>query len=489
MERNYHYKFLFRILFQFFWVIILTSHLFVNLALTSDEKSQRIELDEDKKLNVEKLSHKKEGFYFNGLPLFSADPVRGQGGGFRANLFFNGKKTDEYFEYQPYQFKVSSQLYQSSQGAKNYFISLDSPYIFDTAFRWKSSLGWDYNPNSQYFGIGEKSLETLNERPRNQPGYGQYDSANYNGYSANQSYLRQGFKQTEVNGNYTDSGYNSYTFNSTTLFNSVDYTFWKAFKWIAASEISKNIIRHSDKAWSPGKDPIFGDSLWETSVPNGVSKLTEDYNAGKIKGYNGGQVNYFRTGIAYDTRDFEPDPDSGILIELNVANVSKRTGSSFDYNKLFFQTKYFKQLFPSYFDELVFATRIAASYSSHGTPFSEIRYMWSSDGPFTGLGGLQTVRGYRQDRFIGAMVVFGSYELRWRFASLQLGEQNFTFSLVPFYDYGRVWDSEKGIGLRSYKFSFGNGLRIIWNQATVILIDIAKSKEDTQMFIDFAHAF
>lgn len=115
--------------------------------------------------------------------------------------------------------------------------------------------------------------------------------------------------------------------------------------------------------------------------------------------------------------------------------------------------------------------------------------MWSIDGPFTGIGGLQTLRGYRQDRFIGTMVGFGSYELRWRFASLKIGDEFFTFSLVPFYDYGRVWDSEKKIGLQSYKFSYGSGLRIIWNQATVILIDLAKSKEDTQFFIDFAHAF
>jgi hypothetical protein len=57
-------------------------------------------------------------------------------------------------------------------------IELDTPFLFETAFRWKSSLGWDYNPNSQYFGIGEKSMETLKERPRNQPGLGEYNSAN-----------------------------------------------------------------------------------------------------------------------------------------------------------------------------------------------------------------------------------------------------------------------------------------------------------------------
>ncbi|TGN10444.1 Omp85 family outer membrane protein [Leptospira ilyithenensis] len=474
-----------RIIFLIFPICIFPFFLHAE----EEKKNKRIELHEDKKLDAEELAFKKEGFYFNALPLFSSDPVRGQGGGIRANLFFNGKKTDEYFEYQPYQYKISSQLFQTNEGVRNYFISLDTPYLFETAFRWKTSLGWDYNPNSQYFGVGEKSLEALTQRPRNQPGYGEFRSANYNDYENTQSLMRPPASSGEIYSKYSDQGYNQYTFNSTTLFNSVDYTFWKAWKWIAANEISKNIIRHSDKGWNPSKDPLLDNSIWETAVPNSDSKLTEDYKEGKIIGYNGGQANYFRTGLAYDTRDFEPDPDSGILVEFNIANVSKRTGSSFNYNKLFFQTKYFYKIFPSVFEELVFATRLAASYSSSGTPFSEIRYMWSVDGPFTGMGGLQTVRGYRQDRFVGTMVGFGSFELRWRFATLTLGDQHFTFSLVPFYDYGRVWDSEKNIGLKGYKFSWGQGLRIIWNQATVILIDVAKSKEDTQMFVDFAHAF
>lgn len=133
--------------------------------------------------------------------------------------------------------------------------------------------------------------------------------------------------------------------------------------------------------------------------------MTEDYRAGKIRGYNGGDIVYFRAGIAYDTRDFEPDPDRGILAELNVANVSKRTGSDFNYNKIFFQTKYFYKILPDIFEELMFATRVALGYTSSGVPFSEVRYMWSLDGPMTGIGGLQTMRGYRQDRFVAPVLV------------------------------------------------------------------------------------
>ncbi|XDD51463.1 DUF5982 domain-containing protein [Leptospira sp. WS92.C1] len=451
--------------------------------------SVRIPLDDGKRLDPGELSEKKEGWYTTVVPLLSSDPVRGQGGGIRASLFFNGTKKDPYYEYEAYRSKLTLQVFQTNQGVRNHFIQFDSPYIFNTAFRWKSSLGLDYNPNSQYFGIGESSLHSLSYPLRNQPGASPIHNANFDEYESSQSYIRPSRGGSEITPTVSDQGYNQYLFNSTTLFNSIDYTFWKAWKWVFANEISKNIIKHTDGTWNPSRDPTFAGNLWETSVPNGESKLTQDYNAGKIIGYNGGEIVYLRAGIAYDTRDFEPDPDRGILVELNVSNVSKRTGSDFNYNKLFFQTKYFYKLFPSVFEELVFATRGALGYTSSGAPFSEVRYMWSLDGPITGIGGLQTMRGFRQDRFVAPMVGFGSVELRWRFATFKLGDELFTLSLVPFYDYGRVWNSEKSLNLQGYKHSWGGGLRIIWNQATVILIDFAKSREDTQMFVDFSHAF
>ncbi|EQA69501.1 Omp85 family outer membrane protein [Leptospira noguchii] len=449
----------------------------------------RIPLDEGKKLEPGELAEKKEGWYVTAIPLLSSDPVRGQGGGIRASLFFNGKKTDLYYEYEAYRSKLTLQLFQTNQGVKNHFIQFDSPYILNTAFRWKSSLSLDYNPNSQYFGIGESSLQSLSYSPRNLPGIGRVGNASFDAYETSQSYIRPSRTGSEITPTVSDQGYNQYLFNSTTFFNGIDYTFWKAWKWVIANEISRNIIGHSDGVWNPSKDPYFAGSIWETPVPNGESKLTQDYRAGKIRGYNGGDIVYFRAGIAYDTRDFEPDPDRGILAELNVANVSKRTGSDFNYNKIFFQTKYFYKILPSVFEELVFATRVALGYTSSGAPFSEVRYMWSLDGPMTGIGGLQTMRGYRQDRFVAPVVGFGSAEFRWRFATFKIFDELFTLSLVPFFDVGRVWDSEKRINLQGYKHSWGSGFRIIWNQATVILIDFAKSKEDSQMFVDFSHAF
>ncbi|MCE9499781.1 MAG: outer membrane protein assembly factor [Leptospira sp.] len=334
-------------------------------------------LHANKKLDPSELAEKKEGWYFTGLPLFTSDPVRGQGAGIRGSLYFNGKKSDPLYEYQPYVYRISTQVYKSSEGVQNHFVSFDTPFIFNSPYRFKVSLGLDDNHHSQYFGIGEQSMKPLSYRDRGQPGGQLYRNANFSEKENSQKYRRPG--QTVSEGPYaSDQFYNQYWFESTTLATSIDKTFWGAFKWVFANEISKNVIRTYDGKISDAYDPVFGETKIKEinsilPTPNGTTKVTEDQNSGKIKGYHGGQINYFRVGFAYDTRDFEPDPDSGMLAEINFTNVSKATGSGFDYNKIFGQVKLFYMPFPKLFEELVIATRGGVSYTSNGAPFSEIR--------------------------------------------------------------------------------------------------------------------
>ncbi|WP_029781494.1 BamA/TamA family outer membrane protein, partial [Leptospira interrogans] len=103
--------------------------------------------------------------------------------------------------------------------------------------------------------------------------------------------------------------------------------------------------------------------------------------------------------------------------------------------------------------------------------------------------GLRTLRGYKQDRFVGRAMGFGTLELRWKFWSFSVGGEYFALNLVPFWDFGRVWNDEHKAGLTDYKYSQGLGLRIAWNQATIIMMDYAVSREDKQLFVNFSHAF
>jgi hemolysin activation/secretion protein len=84
---------------------------------------------------------------------------------------------------------------------------------------------------------------------------------------------------------------------------------------------------------------------------------------------------------------------------------------------------------------------------------------------------------------------FGNLELRWKFASIATEKSTFDFQIVPFVDFGRVWDGAERMNLKDYKYSYGLGFRIPWNQSTIIYFDYAISREDRQLFVNFQHIF
>ncbi|WP_246050682.1 Omp85 family outer membrane protein [Leptospira langatensis] len=479
----------------FFRIILLVLAICFSFSLFAEDEKVAIELSESKRLSPDELQEKREGWYATGLPVFSQDPVRGQGYGARGYLYQNGNRKSPYFEFQPYMYRFGGQAYKTTNGAAYYELTFDSPFLFDTAYRLKGSINYSVNKNSQYFGIGTSTLHDLTYRDKNQPTGALISGSPFGDREDALSYRRPSDPGSPFPYQ-SNREYNTYEFRSTTGTFSIDKTFAKAFRWIVAPEFSQNIIRTFDYPngrvtnnqdyFTPAKDPNTG---WASSTPNGKSKLTQDYQKGLINGFHGGNVNYLHLGLAYDTRDFEPDPDSGMLLEVNYSNVSRKSGSDFEFQKFFAQGKFFYMPFPKLFEELVIASRAAVQYAKGEVPFSEYRYMWSIDGAINGLGGLQTLRGYRQERFIGPMIGFGNVEIRWRFGTFKFWDQLVTLSLVPFYDFGRVWDGYHDIGTQGYKFSYGSGLRIIWNQATVILIDYGKSREDSQLFIDVGHIF
>jgi outer membrane protein assembly factor BamA len=61
--------------------------------------------------------------------------------------------------------------------------------------------------------------------------------------------------------------------------------------------------------------------------------------------------------------------------------------------------------------------------------------------------------------------------------------------VVPFLDFGRVWDRIRDFGFSDYRWSYGIGGRISWNQATILRFDFARSTEADQFFFGFQHIF
>jgi len=450
-------------------------------------------LDESRRIDTEELKTKKEGSFITGLPSISSDPVTGIWYGGSGYYIQNGKKTNPLFAYSPYVYRVSIDYYQSSVGAKYYGAGVDLPFFKDTPYRINLYGFYDRNLRGLYFGIGESTLNPLSYHPRNDSSQPIITNANYAEREEALSFRRPA--RTNSGTEYvTDQKYNEYDAENSGFTLNFDRTFWGAFRFALGADAYRMIVRTYDGKIIKAKDPFFGETDLSSinvilTTPNAKTKLTEDKESEKINGYNGGYTNLLKTGIAYDSRDFEPNPRKGIFAEINFIKSSKAWGADFEFQRELVHAKIFYLVLPKVFSELIFAGRMALTRVTGTIPFYEYRHIWSIDTPIYGLGGGTTLKGYKQDRFVGNVMGFANAEIRYRFTSLRLGDEYFTFQIVPSFDLGRVWNSIHSINTIGYKYSHGIGLRIIWNQSTVISIDYAVSREDNQFFMNLNHNF
>jgi hypothetical protein len=407
---------------------------------------------DEKKLSEEDLKDKKEGIYLTGAPDISSDPINGFGYGGEGSIFFNGKRNDPFFAYTAYRAKLDFVVFNTTRNQREFFLRLDVPYIFNTKWRLRAKGGYEVNPNLLYFGI-----------------------------TANQSL--QGLSYTDANGNVVNNAtYSDYENNFLTGPNQFYNTYNKKEAVLNVS------LEHS---YLQGRmRALIGYEIAgvDMSAFQSNALIQQDFNNKKILGLGNYNIAIAQVGLIYDTRDLEPDPNNGIFAELTNELSLKSIGSFYDFNKTFFHFNYYKKIFPGTFKRLVFAGRASIGHTAGDAPFFEYQDQWSSEGSIEGLGGPNTLRGFKQSRFLGRTMSFNNFELRWRFAQTRIAKQHLEFSAVPFFDVGGVWD--EGISLQNnWRSSEGLGLRIGWNESTILRFDYAVSKEDQQFFFNLAHAF
>jgi len=122
-------------------------------------------------------------------------------------------------------------------------------------------------------------------------------------------------------------------------------------------------------------------------------------------------------------------------------------------------------------------------------PFFEFQDQWSPEGSINALGGKQSLRGYRANRFLARSLWFTNVELRYRIAETRFLKQNLAFGVAPFFDAGTVRNKWQDLSFNKIKYSYGLGSRIAWNQSTIISFDYGLSKEDKLFYIGIGQAF
>lgn len=398
----------------------------------------------EKRLSEEDLKDKKEGIYVTGIPDISSDPINGIGIGAEGQIFINGKKNDPFFAYTPYRAQLNLTAVYTTKDQRELQLEFEIPYIFNTKWRLHGEIGYSVDPNQLYFGVTEKSLQPFS----NNASYGDYE----NSLTGSKAF------------------YNTYQ-QKEAVFNFIfERTFWKSkMRAFLGFELSKASY---------------------TTPLNDSSLLHKDYLAGIITGYGDVLIPIYQTGLIYDTRDLEDDPTQGSFAEIINEAAPGGLGSPFSFDKLFFHYKYFNRILPDKLKKVVFAGWVGMNYVMGNAPFFEFQDAESSEKTIEVLGGPQTLRGYVQGRFAARVVEFDDFELRCRFGQCNVFKQHFTFSGVPFFDMGGVWDSFSRISnIQNFRFSEGLGLRIGWNENTVLRFDYAISKEGNQFFFGLQQPF
>jgi outer membrane protein assembly factor BamA len=382
--------------------------------------------DARRRLGAEEYAEKAEGGYFTGLPLINYDSNTGVGFGGRAYYFFDGERSDPRFAYTPYLYRVFLQAFATTGGYQFHWLDVDARNVLGSAFTFRGALIFQRNIDQHYFGVGSRSNEAT------------ITSSRYDSYQLTQPMLLLALERPLLRG---------------------------VLRPLVGVGLSYNDVR----------DP-------------GETRLSEDCVAGLIVGCAGGWNDFLRLGIAYDTRDFEPDPNSGVLIDAALDVGTRLLGSEYTWLRGMLAARSYLSLLPGVTD-LVLATRLTLVVQSSDTPFFAMNWIPYLDDPRQGLGGLRTLRGYKQDRFVGPVMTLANAELRWTFARSEPFGQRFAWMVVPFVDAGRVDDELADIELEGVHANLGLALRAAWNLATIITVEYAASPEDSGTYVNFNHIF
>ena len=443
----------------YMFVLFLNSSIIISTVYAQEEncpKEQRLQDD---------TSHKKrEGRYYAFLPGFGYSPDMGLIVAGIAGVFDNGQNDDPYFDQTPYESMIIISPSWSTRGMASMLLDYDAPYFHNSLYRIRGRLWYMRNIVEQYFGIGRSTMNDLSTPD------GQHFN-DYMAYNDEISLITDG--RTNAYYNYYLHEYVLGTLNvERDIMNGKSRTgagFYFSKVW-NRDYTNKKVKGKSSTNSSDREDAIQEETL-----------LMHDYRLKKITGFKGGWDNSLRLSFAYDTRDFESNPRSGMFHDIYLSMSNAIMGSDFNYNITTVTTRFFYS--PKFFTRnLILYSRFLSCVKSGDVPYFMMNYIPTSDKHMYGLGGEYTMRGYRLSRFVGKVMTLANFETRWIFKDFMIGDGLFELMAVPFIDIGRVDDTISRINLNGLKYAYGISLRIAYSQSFVVSFDFGFSAEEFSSF-------
>ena len=251
------------------------------------------------------LKDKREGAYLTGLPLIGVTPESGVVYGGSVQWYDNGSKDSPFFSYAPYRKKINATLAFGTKGRQEYILEYDQPYIADSPWRVRASAAYLVYEFEDYFGVGKETLGRLSF-----PGTPGVTYARADDYFDALKENRGG--QNWARYNYYDRRQIAFAVNVER-----DYL-GGLLRPLVGFQVSHVDVRDYTGAVVDG-------------AVNQETKLREDSRTGRIQGFDGGWLNLLRVGLTYDSRDYEPDPTSGVLGQVLFEGTTRWLGADSDF--------------------------------------------------------------------------------------------------------------------------------------------------------------
>jgi outer membrane protein assembly factor BamA len=223
---------------------------------------------------------------------------------------------------------------------------------------------------------------------------------------------------------------------------------------------------------------------WQTRLEQvsirtgGVTDLpyTGDLYPG-LDGLQGSTVNGQGFTVAYDNRDSAVTTTQGTLGAAHVEIIDRSLGSSESYVKYGFELRNFTP----FRERFVLALHSVLDYLSDAgqAPFYER----------SSIGGVKSLRGFGDDRFVDANRFFSSVELRTRALRGQLFDVITELEVAPFMDAGEVFSKASTVPLDSLHYVGGVGFRGVVRPQVVGFVDIGYGSEGPAVFTGLDYPF
>ena len=280
------------------------------------------------------------------------------------------------------------------------------------------------------------------------------------------------------------------------------------FKWVAGFNLL-NFNISSVNIDKLNQNKSDADKLPSVQQQPGLYEKYIDWNLISKEEANGGFIPELKAGITYDTRDIKVNPMKGVWSEAVISGAPKFLGAESGFTRI---SIVHRQYFTLIKNDLSFAYRLGwqQTLSGHVPFYMEPQIVTTVLTGYAsyGLGGSRYLRGARRDRVVGDGIVYGNFELRWKFARMNFINQKFYWGLNTFVDMGRV---TKKIALPNTQLlhentadyfnpgaekmhgTFGAGIRLAMNQNFVISVDYGtvmdKQDGDKGIYIGLNYLF